>query len=78
MTLVHSRKSLIHRFGKELQATALEGLETLGIKVILGKRVVSESIENGFFSLTSGTTIPCDLLVCTSSYSIESAGSPIL
>ncbi|KAK7992787.1 hypothetical protein PG996_012186 [Apiospora saccharicola] len=66
VTLVHSRKVVMHRFGPELQAAALQGLEDLGVEVILQERTTSSSIVEGQVTLQSGRRIECDFLVnCT-------------
>ncbi|KND86892.1 Apoptosis-inducing factor 2 [Tolypocladium ophioglossoides CBS 100239] len=63
--LVHSRKVVMHRFGSGLQKSALEGLERLGVEVILGERVV-ENRSKATVTLTSGRELECDLIVnCT-------------
>ncbi|KAI1959269.1 hypothetical protein LOZ58_004540 [Ophidiomyces ophidiicola] len=63
VVLVHSRDGLMHRFGPELQAAALKGLEKLGVEVILKDRVVHEASKEGHVVLTSGRQIECDCLV---------------
>ncbi|KAK7975583.1 40S ribosomal protein S4 [Apiospora arundinis] len=66
VTLVHSRKAVMHRFGPELQAAALQGLEDLGIETILQERTASSSIVDGHVTLQSGRRVKCDFLVnCT-------------
>ncbi|KAK8044609.1 hypothetical protein PG993_004633 [Apiospora rasikravindrae] len=66
ITLVHSRKALMHRFGPGLQAAALQGLEDLGVETILQERTATSSIVEGHINLQSGRRIECDLLVnCT-------------
>ncbi|KAK8131558.1 FAD/NAD(P)-binding domain-containing protein [Apiospora sp. TS-2023a] len=66
VTLVHSRKAVMHRFGPELQAAALQGLEDLGVEVVLQERTTSSSIVEGQVTLQSGRRIECDFLVnCT-------------
>ncbi|OTA98835.1 hypothetical protein M426DRAFT_17053 [Hypoxylon sp. CI-4A] len=66
VVLVHSRDALMHRFGPRLQAAALDGVEALGIELIMGDRVVSEDKEKGIAVLKSGKEITCDYLVnCT-------------
>lgn len=65
VTLVHSRDAVMHRFGKRLQDIAQEGLDQLGVDVILNDRVISENTE-GTIKLKSGRTLDCDFLVnCT-------------
>ncbi|TEA13367.1 Fe-regulated protein 8 [Colletotrichum sidae] len=64
VTLVHSRGAVMNRFGPELQAGALKGLEDLGVEVILGERTSAEAPADGFVALQSGRKIPCDFLVC--------------
>lgn len=63
VTLVHSRKAVMHRFGQELQAAALQGLEDLGVETILQERTASSSIVEGQITLKSGRRIECDFLV---------------
>ncbi|KAK8069048.1 FAD/NAD(P)-binding protein [Apiospora phragmitis] len=66
VTLVHSRKAVMHRFGPELQAAALKGLENLGVVTILQERSASGSIVEGQITLQSGKRLQCDFLVnCT-------------
>ncbi|KAI0847456.1 FAD/NAD(P)-binding domain-containing protein [Daldinia vernicosa] len=66
VTLVHSRDSVMHRFGPKLQAAATDGIKDLGIELITGDRVVSEDKEKGIAVLRSGKEIACDYLVnCT-------------
>ena len=65
IVLVHSRRAVMHRFGPELQDTALKALKDLGVNVILGERMSSQHIEGGYVSLASGKTIACDYLVNT-------------
>lgn len=61
--LVHSRDAVMHRFGKGLQKSALEGLQTLGVEVILNERVNDGGRENGAIVLRSGRKVSCDLVV---------------
>ncbi|GJN81606.1 hypothetical protein PLIIFM63780_005141 [Purpureocillium lilacinum] len=64
--LVHSRDAVMHRFGKGLQKSALEGLQTLGVEVILNERVNDGGRENGAIVLRSGRKVSCDLVIdCT-------------
>lgn len=63
VVLVHSRQAVMHRFGPELQAAALEALKGLGVDVILEERVESEDKETSHVILTSGRTVECDFLV---------------
>ncbi|KAI1097538.1 FAD/NAD(P)-binding domain-containing protein [Jackrogersella minutella] len=66
VVLVHSRDSVMHRFGPNLQAAASDGIKELGIDLITGDRVVSEDKEKGIAMLKSGKEIKCDCLVnCT-------------
>ncbi|KAK8120661.1 hypothetical protein PG999_004781 [Apiospora kogelbergensis] len=66
VTLVHSRKAVMHRFGPELQAAALQGLKDLGIETVLHERTASSNIVDGQITLQSGRRIRCDFLVnCT-------------
>lgn len=64
VVLVHSRDSVMHRFGPRLQSAALDGIKELGIELITGDRVVEEKQEEGFVVLKSGKEIVCDYLVC--------------
>lgn len=66
VTLVHSRDAVMHRFGPELQAEALEGLKRLGVEVILGDRLAGEDEQAGIATLRSGKTVGYDYIVCTS------------
>ncbi|KAH8174961.1 pyridine nucleotide-disulfide oxidoreductase domain-containing protein [Sarocladium implicatum] len=64
--LVHSRDALMHRFGKQLQDEALEGMHKLGVEVILGDRVVKEDASEGIVELKSGRVLNCDTFInCT-------------
>ncbi|PNY25253.1 apoptosis-inducing factor [Tolypocladium capitatum] len=64
--LVHSRSAVMHRFGKVLQAAAQNGLERLGVEVILEDRVVNEDAAAGTVTLRSGRELPCDCYInCT-------------
>lgn len=63
VTLVHSRKAVMHRFGPELQAAALQGLKDLGIETVLHERTASSNIVDGQITLQSGRRIRCDFLV---------------
>jgi hypothetical protein len=65
VTIVHSRDALMHRFGKELQEEALEGMKKLGVEVILGERVVAEDAVAGTVTLRSGKVLECDKFVST-------------
>ncbi|PCG98882.1 Pyridine nucleotide-disulfide oxidoreductase, class-II [Penicillium occitanis (nom. inval.)] len=66
VTLVHSRKTLLNKFGVKLHGAALEALEKMGVRVILGERIEKHNENDGFVVLGSGTAIPCDFLVqCT-------------
>lgn len=66
VTLVHSRDAVMHRFGPELQAAALKGLEDLGVEVLLGERTVKEDDEAGILTLRSGKTLEFDFCVSPS------------
>lgn len=57
VTLVHSWDAVMHRFGPELQAEALNGLRKLGVEVVLGDRLTSEDEEIGIAMLKSGKTV---------------------
>ncbi|KAH6605772.1 apoptosis-inducing factor [Trichoderma cornu-damae] len=64
--LVHSRDAVMHRFGKGLQTAAREGLERLGVELILEERVVDEDAASGVVTLQSGRKITCDFFMnCT-------------
>ncbi|KAE8394835.1 hypothetical protein BDV23DRAFT_126500 [Aspergillus alliaceus] len=63
VTLVHSRETLLGRFGPRLGKRALQQLKELGVRIILGQRLLSDEAENGTVTLSSGETIPCDYLV---------------
>ncbi|KAK5995481.1 Fe-regulated protein 8 [Cladobotryum mycophilum] len=64
--LVHSRSAVMHRFGKGLQTAAKEGLERLGVELILEERVVDEDSATGTVTLKSGKKITCDFFMnCT-------------
>lgn len=62
--LVHSRAAVMHRFGKGLQTAAHEGLERLGVELVLEDRVVDEDAASGVVTLKSGRKITCDFFVC--------------
>lgn len=66
IVLVHSRSAVMHRFGKRLQDEALEGLNRLGVEVILEDRVVDEDSVAKKVTLRSGREIACDLFVSPS------------
>lgn len=64
--LVHSRDAVMHRFGPELQAAALEGLQGLGVEVILRERARRDAELNGSgecLLLGSGRVLKCDYVV---------------
>lgn len=61
--LVHSRSAVMQRFGKRLQNDAKEGLERLGVELILEDRVINEDAVAKTVTLRSGRVIPCDLFV---------------
>ncbi|UNI19318.1 hypothetical protein JDV02_005509 [Purpureocillium takamizusanense] len=64
--LVHSRDAVMHRFGRGLQNSALEALQTLGVEVILNERVNEGGRESGAIVLRSGRKVLCDLVIdCT-------------
>jgi len=63
VTLVHSRGAVMHRFGKELQTAAMDALTELGVKVILGDKVVPGSDDGNTVTLSSGKTVECDCFV---------------
>lgn len=64
VTLVHSRDSVMHRFGPELQTEASKRLADLGVDVILGDRLAAEDDETGIATLKSGDTVEYDYIVC--------------
>ncbi|EHK23782.1 uncharacterized protein TRIVIDRAFT_147473 [Trichoderma virens Gv29-8] len=61
--LVHSRPAVMHRFGKGLQEAAREGLEKLGVELVLEDRVVDEDAASGVVTLKSGRKITCDFFM---------------
>lgn len=63
IVLVHPRKSVMHRFGTGLQDKAKEGLEKVGVELILQDRVIEEA--EGRIKLKSGKTIYADYVVST-------------
>ncbi|RAL11216.1 NAD(P)/FAD-dependent oxidoreductase [Aspergillus homomorphus CBS 101889] len=65
VTLVHSRERLLNRgYGEGLSRRALEGLEGLGVTVLLGERVVDGDHNlTGEVRLKSGGVVKCDCLV---------------
>ncbi|KAL7938588.1 FAD/NAD(P)-binding domain-containing protein [Trichoderma chlorosporum] len=64
--LIHSRSAVMHRFGKGLQTAAREGLERLGVELVLEDRVVDEDAAAGIVALKSGRKITCDFFMnCT-------------
>ena len=65
ITLIHSRSAVMHRFGRILQVAAKEGLEKLGVEVVLEDRVVAEDAVGKVVTLQSGRTIPCDFFAST-------------
>ncbi|OGE55941.1 hypothetical protein PENARI_c003G07077 [Penicillium arizonense] len=66
VTLVHSRKTLLNNFGTKVHDVALEALEGLGVRVILGERIQTHGKDDASVVLGTGAAIPCDLLVrCT-------------
>ncbi|KAK3356696.1 hypothetical protein B0T25DRAFT_497387 [Lasiosphaeria hispida] len=66
VTLVHSRPSVMHRFGPELQAEAMKALERLGVDVILEEKAMPGSADGTSIDLKSGRVINCDCLInCT-------------
>ncbi|KAL6893027.1 FAD/NAD(P)-binding domain-containing protein [Trichoderma longibrachiatum] len=66
IVLIHSRAAVMHRFGEGLQKAAREGLERLGVELVLQDRVVNEDATSGTVTLQSGRTIPCDFFInCT-------------
>ncbi|KKA22497.1 Disulfide oxidoreductase [Rasamsonia emersonii CBS 393.64] len=66
VTLIHSRKTLLNKFGTKLHDTALAALEGLGVRVVLGERIGPHEEGDMHVVLGSGESIPCDLLIrCT-------------
>ncbi|KAK0668790.1 hypothetical protein QBC41DRAFT_321235 [Cercophora samala] len=63
VTIVHSRQALMHRFGNGLQQGTSEAMERLGVDVILGEKVLPESVDGKFITLSSGRKIECDCFV---------------
>ncbi|KAL8408898.1 hypothetical protein RB594_007362 [Gaeumannomyces avenae] len=63
VVLVHSRPAVMHRFGPELQAAALEGLRGLGVEVVLGERASVGEDGRVVTLLRSGRTIECDVFI---------------
>lgn len=63
--LVHSRDAVMHRFGPELQAAALEGLQRLGVEVILQERASRDALNGSgeCLLLGSGRVLKCDCVV---------------
>lgn len=66
--LVHSREAVMNRFGQGLQKTALEGLQSLGVEVILQDRLIQDAVKPGMILLKSGREIQCDLVVSVARY----------
>lgn len=60
--LVHSRSAVMHRFGSKLQAAAQQGLERLGVHVVLEERLVAHDAAAKTVTLRSGREIACDLV----------------
>ncbi|RWA08573.1 hypothetical protein EKO27_g6540 [Xylaria grammica] len=63
VVLVHSRDSVMHRFGPGLQKAAMEGLKDLGVEIITGDRLIGEDKERSVVTLRSGKEVECDFLV---------------
>lgn len=63
VTLVHSRSAVMHRFGPELQADALKGLQDLGVEVILEERAVQSEEGPQVLTLRSGKKLEFDFCV---------------
>ncbi|KAL7951742.1 FAD/NAD(P)-binding domain-containing protein [Trichoderma barbatum] len=61
--LIHSRSAVMHRFGEGLQTAAREGLERLGVELILDERVMYQDTGVGAITLRSGRTVKCDLYI---------------
>ncbi|KAI0535130.1 hypothetical protein GGR58DRAFT_480251 [Xylaria digitata] len=61
--LVHSREAVMNRFGEGLQKAALDGLQSLGVEVILQDRLTRDAPRPGMVLLKSGREIQCDLVV---------------
>ena len=66
VTLVHSRGTVMHRFGPGLQTGAMEAIKKLGIEVILNEKVITPDASGGFVTLSSGRDIECDCYVSSS------------
>lgn len=64
VTLIHSRSSVLHRFGPEMQAAGMKGLEDLGVEVILNDRLIGQDEATGVATLKSGKTVEYDYVVC--------------
>lgn len=63
VTLVHSRDTILNRFGPDLGRVAMTALAQLGVDVILGERLMNTEIVDGFVMLKSGRTIRADFVV---------------
>ncbi|KAL1969615.1 hypothetical protein VTN77DRAFT_8168 [Rasamsonia byssochlamydoides] len=63
--LVHSRDTLLNRFGPKMQEIAMKELERLGVKIVLGERLQLQSADerDGYVVLKSGKKVACDCLV---------------
>ncbi|KAI9035589.1 NAD(P)/FAD-dependent oxidoreductase [Aspergillus affinis] len=66
VVLVHSRSTLMHRFGECLQDEALKSVKALGVEIIFNDRVVYEDTDTCTVSLESGRVMKCDFFInCT-------------
>jgi NADH dehydrogenase FAD-containing subunit len=65
VTIIHSRDYLLNNFGTGLHKRAKAALDSLGVNLYLGERVVSSLDEQcpEAVTLTSGTMVKCDMLV---------------
>lgn len=69
VTIVHSRDSVLNRFGPKLRQAAAATLNDLGVNVILEERLLTDEIIDGTIELSSGRKVLTDLVV---SHSITS------
>ena len=63
VVLVHSRGTVMNRFGVRLQQAAADGLQRLGVEVILQDRVTKHDEDAHVVTLQSGKQIPCGCFV---------------
>jgi len=71
VTLIHSRSSVLHRFGPEMQAAGMKALTDLGVEVILNDRLIGQDEATGVATLKSGKTVEYDYVVCYFSSSVS-------